>query len=74
MSSVNISLNDKAYQRLVRLKRKEESFSQVVVRITEEKNIEQCYGLLKDVDDKDWKIVEAEMERVRHAPWRMDKI
>lgn len=70
MSSVNISLNDEAYQRLLRLKRKGESFSNVVARLTGEDNIEQCAGLLKDEDEDTMNAIRAEMERVRKTPLR----
>lgn len=70
MSSVNISLNQTAYERLLRLKRKEESFSQVVVRLSDEKDISRCFGLLANDDLQD---VRAEAERVRKETWRADK-
>ena len=70
MSSINISLNADAYARLVRLKRKSESFSQAVVRLAGEKDIRRCYGLLKDEDDGAWDAVSAEVARVRRLPLR----
>jgi predicted CopG family antitoxin len=71
MSSVNVSVNDRAYEVYKRkLQRNGESFSQTLIRLGEAKDITRCFGLLKDEDDATWKAVFDEMERVRKYPLR----
>lgn len=71
MSSVNVSINDKAYKVFKsRLQRKGESFSQTILRLGQPKDITRCFGLLKDEDDDTWEAVREEMERVRKYPMR----
>ncbi len=70
MSSVNISITEKVYRRLQHLKAKDESFSQAIWRLSQERDIRRCYGLLKDEDSTVWASVLAEMARVRAHPLR----
>ena len=71
MSSVNVSVNDRAYAAYKRrLQRNGESFSQSLLRLADAKDITRCFGLLKDTDDDTWKSVFEEMERVRKHPMR----
>ena len=68
MSSVNISITRKVYDRINLLKRKNESFSQYLWRTSEQQDITQCFGLL--ADDNSWDEVKKVAEEVRKAPWR----
>jgi len=68
MGSVNISLNDEAYERLKRAKKESESFSEAVIRMTSEKDITKCFGLLEG--SPDIKAMRKELERSRNEKWR----
>lgn len=47
MSSTTISLNDEAYHHLKRLKREDESFSDVVLRLTDQqRDLDRAFGAL----------------------------
>lgn len=51
MGSTTISLNDDAYQHLKRLKREDESFSDVVLRLTnQERDLDRAFGALAGTD------------------------
>lgn len=51
MSSTTISLSDDAYQHLKRLKREDESFSDVVLRLTDqERDLDRAFGALAGTD------------------------
>ncbi len=55
MASVNISLKKEAYERLITLKRPEESFSDEVLRLTENKtgaNLLACISMLKGISNE----------------------
>ena len=56
-----------AYERLARLKNKDESFSDVIRRITEKKrgNLADCAGLWADWPEKDFKRLEKFYEERR---------
>jgi len=69
MGSVNISLNDEAYECLKRAKKESESFSQAVIRITSKKDITKCFGLLKEYS-KELDSIQAEIEKSRKEKWR----
>jgi predicted CopG family antitoxin len=68
MGSVNISITDKVYRRINLLKRKDESFSQALWRMSEQQDLRACYGILGD--DNQWDEVKKVAEEVRKAPWR----
>jgi predicted CopG family antitoxin len=69
MGSINISLNDEAYKRLKNAKMKGESFSEAVIRITSEKDITRCFGLLKEHSEELDKINDF-IEDSRKEKWR----
>ncbi len=69
MTSVNISLKEEAYERLVSLKKPDESFSDEILRITEKKTTEglkDAFGLLKDsISGEDAKEMERFIKNMR---------
>ncbi len=69
MGSMNISITDEAYLRLKERKTGNESFSKVIVRLTDEKDIRRCYGLLKDYPDE-MAIVRKGALKAREEKWR----
>ncbi len=69
MSSVNISITDDVYDILKALKKKDESFSEVIRTLAEQKDISKCYGLLKDYKE-DLELVEKEAIKARKQKWR----
>ena len=69
MGSINISLNEHAYAKLKRLKKKNESFSQAVVRLADEKDISKCYGIL-NVSNAELAAAQKAAAAVRSAKWR----
>ena len=69
MGSLNISITENIYTRLKGLKKEEESFSEVLGRLMDEKDISKCYGLLKDYTS-DLKIIRAEAKKAREEKWR----
>lgn len=48
MGSKNISISDEAYQRLASLKRPNESFTQVINRLTQKRSILELAGTLSE--------------------------
>ncbi|MFH0927114.1 MAG: antitoxin VapB family protein [Candidatus Micrarchaeota archaeon] len=68
MGSINISLNEEAYNSLKRAKKENESFSQAVVRITSDKDIMSCAGALED--SAGIEIIEKEAKKSRERKWR----
>ncbi len=55
MTSINISLKEEAYQRLVQLKRSDESFSDEILRITKRStgaDLMECFGSMKGISKK----------------------
>ena len=68
MGSVNISITEKVYKRINLLKRRNESFSSALWRMSEEQDIRACYGILGD--DNSWDEVRKVAEAVRKQPWR----
>ena len=73
MSSVNISITEDVYDRLKMLKKKDESFSDVIRQLVGEKDIRRCYGLLKDYPE-DLAFIEKEALKARKAKWREVKL
>lgn len=69
MGSVNISLTLEAYKRLKNAKMKDESFSEAVIRMTSEKDITKCFGLLKEHSEELDKINDF-IEESRKEKWR----
>lgn len=55
MSTKNISITDDAYARLAALKRPNESFSQVIRRITERRSILELAGILSASEAREFK-------------------
>ena len=55
MSTKNISITDDAYARLAALKRPNESFSQVIRRITERRSILELAGILSSSEAQEFK-------------------
>lgn len=50
MGSKNISISEEAYQRLASLKKPNESFTQVINRLTQKRSILELAGTLSDED------------------------
>ena len=50
MGSRNISISEEAYQRLASLKRPNESFTQVINRLTQKRSILELAGTLSEED------------------------
>ena len=73
MSSINISITEDVYDILRSLKKKDESFSEVIKRMTNEKDITKCYGLLKDYQE-DLQIIEREALLARKQKWKEVKL
>ena len=69
MSSVNISITDDVYSALRGLKRRDESFSEVIRSLVKEKDISKCYGVLADLKS-DLAFVEAEALKARRQTWK----
>jgi predicted CopG family antitoxin len=70
MSSTNISIRDDAYKFLKSLKKKDESFSDVILRFKEEKgNKDRVMRLFggPDKESIDWKKKERDMEGFRES-------
>ena len=73
MSSMNISITDDVYNLLKALKKKDESFSEVIKGLIEEKDISKCYGLLCDYKEET-AIVEREALKARKQKWKETKL
>ena len=61
MASINISLKKEAYERLVALKKPDESFSDEVLRLAGKKtgaDLMKFWGAWKDMSEANFKIVE----------------
>ncbi len=73
MGSVNISITKEVYDKLKKRKRKDESFSETIRELVEEKrDISKCFGLLKG--DKNAEVIEKEAGKSRKAKWREVKL
>ncbi|MFH2106016.1 MAG: antitoxin VapB family protein [Candidatus Micrarchaeota archaeon] len=71
MGSINISITEDVYTLLKRLKKDDESFSDIIRSLVEEKDISKCYGLLANYKD-DLKFIEEETNKARKQKWRAD--
>lgn len=69
MGSVNISITEDVYSLLKNLKKENESFSEVIMELIEEKDISKCYGILSEYKD-DLEKIEKEANKARKAKWR----
>jgi predicted CopG family antitoxin len=69
MSSINISITEDVYEMLKRLKKKDESFSEIIRSLVKQKDISRCYGLWKG-DEKNIQIIKEEAARARKQRWR----
>jgi len=68
MASVNISLKHEAYQRLLALKRPDESFSDEVLRLIDkrpQKEIMGSFGIWKDLSKEDIRQMEEGIKTSR---------
>lgn len=62
MATKNISITEEAYNRLARLKKGNESFSEIVIRITGRSNLDNYVGILsKEAADE----LERNIRRLR---------
>lgn len=69
MGSVNISIKEDVYNKLKKMKKKDESFSDIIRELAEGgKDISRCFGLLKG--DENIKKIEKEAAKSRKAKWR----
>ena len=73
MSSMNISITEDVYEMLKRMRKKEESFSDIIRNLAGEKDISRCYGLWKG-DEKAVRIIEEEAIKARKAKWKGVKL
>ena len=73
MSSINISITEDVYEKLKALKKKDESFSQVITNLVSDKDISKCYGLLNDYPEE-LDFIEQEAIKSRKTKWREIKL
>ena len=73
MSSVNISITKDVYDLLSRMKKDDESFSEVIRNMAQKKDITKCYGLFKG-DEESMAIIEREALKARKERWREIKL
>lgn len=73
MSSVNISITEDVYNTLKRLKKEDESFSDVIRNVTQQKDISRCYGLWKG-NEEEVEFIRKEALKARKATWPEIKI
>jgi predicted CopG family antitoxin len=72
MGSKNISISDEAYLRLSELKSKNESFTDVIYRLTNRTNLLDLKGILKEEEGR---ILEENIKKSRTlSKERIDKI
>jgi predicted CopG family antitoxin len=72
MGSRNISISDEAYLRLSELKSKNESFTDVIYRLTNRTNVLDLKGILKEEEGR---ILEENIKKSRTlSKERIDKI
>jgi predicted CopG family antitoxin len=72
MATKNISLDEDAYNRLDELKEDEESFSDVVKKITERKSLREISGIIsEDEAEKMRKYVEKSREKSKDRTKRV---
>ena len=69
MGSINISITEDVYTMLKRLKRGDESFSQIIAHLILEKDISRCYGLLSNRKEE-MDTVEREAMLARRSKFR----
>jgi predicted CopG family antitoxin len=72
MSIKNISITEDAYARLAALKRPNESFSQVIKRITERRSILELAGILSASEAQEFR--DAVKDSSNLSKFRMDDI
>ncbi|OLS14202.1 MAG: hypothetical protein RBG13Loki_2176 [Promethearchaeota archaeon CR_4] len=73
MTQKTISLSIEAYKQLARLKKKDESFSQLIFRLTESKSpakVEEFAGIWKE--SQEWDEIEKEIYKRRLKPVDLD--
>jgi predicted CopG family antitoxin len=64
MGTKNISISEEAYERLAALKRPNESFTEVVNRLTRKRSILELAGTITEVEGKE---IRGEVEELRKA-------
>ena len=64
MGTKNISISEEAYERLAALKRPNESFTEVVNRLTRKRSILELAGTITEVEGKE---IRGEVEELREA-------
>lgn len=64
MGTKNISISEEAYERLAVLKRPNESFTEVVNRLTKKRSILELAGTITEVEGKE---IRGEVEELREA-------
>jgi predicted CopG family antitoxin len=69
MSSVNISITEDVYSMLKRLKKENESFSEAILNLIEEKDISKCYGILSE-HVEELETIQKETDKSRKSKWR----
>jgi predicted CopG family antitoxin len=64
MGTKNISISEEAYERLAAFKRPNESFTEVVNRLTKKRSILELAGTITEVEGKE---IRGEVEELREA-------
>jgi len=65
-----LTISEEAYKRLAEIKRKDESFTNAILRLTEGKaRLSKHAGAWKDIDDSDVKRVFSEIEEAWRKGW-----
>lgn len=70
MSSINISITEDVYEMLKRRKKENESFSDIIRELAEQKDIMKCFGLLSN-DKEGLEFIEKEALKARKQKWKV---
>lgn len=70
MGTKNISISEEAYERLAALKKPNESFTEVVNRLTRKRSILELAGVLTE---KEGELIRIEIEEIRKSSSRRVK-
>ena len=76
MATKNISITEEAYDRLSNLKKKNESFSEIIVRVTGKANLRDFFGIIskKKADEVSNNIKKSRVENRKLSEIRYKKL